>query len=185
MKKILVSITVLLFIIGCSNSSKAIEAISPKDLCITHSISKSNICYGDEKSEIEKVIGQENSNSTVSFSYYDDGVSIIYRDHKVASISLSKDSKGTYQTVIKAKIGDSKDSIKKLFGDSKAVNIGTNNLDYFYDTELNVFLDESNHTRSQTQENMDKVLIISFTFDSDGLAERIMLIDAKMAIYLK
>lgn len=186
MNKLAVAIiAVAMLLTGCSsNDSTTLKKITKNDMCITHINSDAKICYGDERVKVEKIVGLTIDPEPYLSVAYINGLSMMYRDDKVVGIDLEEESVGTYETVIGAKIGGTKKQLKELYKDAIAIELGTRNLDYFYYTEKNIFLDETNYTSSANQGEADKIYIVSFMFDEDGLTERIMLIDGRMAIYL-
>lgn len=58
------------------------------------------------------------------------------------------------------------------------------NLDYFYNAQTKEFLSQTSE-RVKPREALEKVYILSIMFNSDGNANRIMVIDARIAIYFE
>jgi len=80
----------------------------------------------------------------------------------------------------------SKEEIKKLYGDKHAVEQGERNLDYFYDSVNQTFMNQLPYLANQTREDMESTYILSVIMDSAAeLADRIMLLDMRMAVYME
>jgi hypothetical protein len=146
---------------------------------------KGEICYGMARSNVESLLGTGEKGAFKS-TVYAAGVSIMYRNDTVAGISLEQNSKGRYKTARGAVIGMSKAEIKKLYGEEYAVEHGERNLDYFYDSASKRFVTDLSSSKNQTQEEMVSTYILSVIMDSTAVsAERIMLLDTRMAVYFQ
>lgn len=187
MKKMLAVLTFLLIAVGCSAGHDfRADTFSKEDMCIEKSDSdKDKICYGMARTDVEKILGAGQQGGLKNIEY-DAGVSIFYRNDVVAGLSLEIGSKGKYMTSRGAEIGMTKADIKKIYGEKYAVENGERNLDYFYDSADNKFLDQVSIGNKQTPEQMVSTYIFSVIFDSTAVsADRIMLLDKRMAIYFQ
>lgn len=186
MKKISAILILLLIVTGCSNGEhfKA-DTFLKDDMCIVHSDGdKGKICYGMARSVVEKILGNGQKGDFNSIEY-DFGVSIFYRNDIVAGVTLEQGSQSKYKTSRGAEIGMTKADIKNLFGEKYAVENGERNLDYFYDTVTGKF-SENMLSQRQTQEESVNTYIFSVIFDSTAVsADRIMLLDMRMAVYFE
>lgn len=173
---------VLVFLLaGCSQNEQKVE-LTKKDLTIEKvGESKSKVEYGMSRSDAEKVLGT-GEKSTMSFFSYGSGVKIMYRDDKVAGISLDQESADAYQSP-KIKIGMLKEDIKKTYGEENILLEAEKNLDFAFDTKEGTFLTQDSKTKENI-EDMENVYLVSVVFDDNGYAERIMLLDQRMAMYM-
>ncbi|MCM3632907.1 hypothetical protein [Paenibacillus camelliae] len=182
MKKVLVGlIAMMLLLVGCSSSGNGLKEIKTSDLCVTHINLDSKICYGDEKKDVEQVTGE--GEEITRFMSYENGIRIMYRNDKVAGISLSDESLDIYESEF-AKIGDSKKSILENLGSDNSINEVPSNLDYLYDSQTKKFI-LGKPDLKETAEEMENVYIVSFMFDGDGNARSIMLVDWRMATFMQ
>lgn len=179
MKKILVMLLLVLLIAGCSSGGSEITDIKASDLCVTHINFDSKICYGDDKKKVEAITGEGKEEMKITF--YDNDISIFYRNDTVAAISLGEESLDVYKTDY-AKIGDSKKSILDNLGSKNANNNAPSNLDYIYDSQTKEFTLDTPKPK-ETAEEMEQVYQLSFRFNADGNTENIMLLDQRMAIF--
>ncbi|MGG1613533.1 hypothetical protein [Paenibacillus phoenicis] len=175
-KGIYALIFILFLLLSGCNSGNA-GGITISDISI-HKIgdTKSKVSYGMSRSEAEKVLG---AGEKGAFGYeYESGVTIMYRDDKVVGIVLNKDA--AYENP-NLKIGMLKDELKKIYGNDFLLETPLN-LDYAYDSINKTYLNESSPAISQ--EEAEKVYVVSVMFDENGYANRIMLLDQRMAMYL-
>lgn len=182
MKKIISLLIMISLLLGCSSDNSELTEIKQSDLCVTHIGLKKNVCYGDQKVDVEKITGLTIDTETKIYTNYKDGLSVFYRDDKVVGVKLRSDSLNVYK-IKYGKIGESKESIIKSLGATNALNNAPINLDYFYDSRNNSFMTEVMDQRG-SHEEMEQVYILSFLFDSNINANSIMFTDMKMAIYL-
>ncbi len=75
-----------------------------------------------------------------------------------------------------------KGKIKKMYGEKHAIDQTPLNLDYAYDSKEGKFL---NKISPKSEDDAKSTYVISAIFNSDGYAERIMILDSEFAIYLK
>lgn len=157
-----------------------VDAFSKNDMCIVKVDDKKQVCYGDKRSDAEEILGAGTQNGAEE--KYDFGASVIYRDDAVVGIVLHEESKGRFETVRGAKIGDSKDRIMKLYGEKYAIQATENNLDYAYDLKNKKFIDQVTLGRTTVGEG-NNIYDLSMMFgpDSSG-ASFIGLIDYRAAI---
>lgn len=187
MKTMIAVLFFLLIVIGCSagHDFKA-DTFSKEDMCMLKSDSdKDKICYGMARSDVEKILGAGQPGGFTNLFEYDAGVSIFYRNDVVAGLSLEEGSKGKYRTSRGAEIGMTKADIKKLYGEKYALELAEQNLDYFYDSGDRKFLDEISIGTIQTPEEMISTYIFSAMFDETISANRIMLLDKRMAMHFE
>lgn len=177
----LLFIVSLFLVTGCASTSANISA---EDLTIIKSIDKNDfVKYGMSRSDAENILGK--GEKTFLGFEYNDGVTIMYRDDQVAGIALSEDAKGIYTTSNNIGIGMLEDDIKKQYGDQYMADQSNGGfLTYYYDTENKAFLKDKSPT-SITQENSQKIYVITIAFDENGYADRIMLLDHLMAVYMR
>ncbi len=180
-------LVLLIIVIGCSTGGhfKA-DTFSKDDMCIVQSDGgKDKICYGMARSDVEKILGTGQQGGLKNIEY-DQGVSIFYRNDLVAGVSLEQGSQSKYKTSRGAEIGMTKADIKKLYGEKYAVEHGERNLDYLYDSVTERFIDNVSLGKNENMEDKVNTYSFSVMFDSSGvLADRIMLLDLKMAVYFE
>ncbi|BBI32400.1 hypothetical protein [Cohnella abietis] len=178
MKSVL-RLTVLVLLIsaavGCSGGSFKPNTFSLSDMCIVKIDNKSKVCYGDTRSQAEKVLG---SGTKSVFGYdYDFGVSLGFRDDKVVLLSFDEDAKGVYRTARGAKIGILKSDVEKLYGDKYAGEDGEY-LHYLYDSKGNEFISEVPPGWVETDYDVGvNTFVLQVYFDDNGYTNQIELID--------
>ena len=176
---VLVLFLTSLVLSGCSSSSEK-DSISKSDLCIIHIDSGKEVCYGMNRSEAEKVLG--NGKQSVPGYEYDFGVKILYRKDTIAGIQLIDDSKGVFKTAGGAEVGMSKSEIKKLYGDKYALELAEHNLDYYYDSSNKTFLGKVSIDQKRTPEESKSIYLISIVTDfNEGNTSGIFISDLWMA----
>lgn len=167
---------------GCSSGGENKGQLTKNDMCVTQIDSKSKVCYGDSKVDVEKKIGIGIKGITENFLDYDFGITVMYRDDVVAGLSLKEESIDIYKTSRNIGIGDSNETIKEVYSTKYGMeNAEQRNLDYFYYTETNSFIGKTTLDSLKELEEKEKVYMLSFMFDSEGNADRIWLTDYKMA----
>lgn len=179
---IVIGLTVLFS--ACSVEKKEFKAdtFSNNDMCIVKVDEKVQVCYGEKRSDAEKVLGAGTQNGAEK--KYDFGASVIYRDDTIVGIVLREESKGIFQTVRGAQIGDNKDQIMKMYGEKYAIQETENNLDYAYDSEKKKFIDKATLSQTTVGEG-NNIYDISMMFDpSSSGASFIALLDYRAAISL-
>jgi len=169
-----------LILSSCGNGFKT-DTYSKDDMCIIKvGDSKAKVCYGDSRSDVEKVLGNGEKNEIKSFDY-NSGVSIFYRNDVVAGIVLNKESKNLFKTARGAGIGMLKVDIKKLIGEKYAIEDSTNDkLEYIIDSENNKFTDKTTLALAFTKEEKQSFYVVSVYFNEDGYSREIELIDDRM-----
>ncbi|GIQ69807.1 hypothetical protein DUZ99_18030 [Xylanibacillus composti] len=165
---------------ACGGGEFEPDAYSVDDMCVVQVDTEERVCYEMTRSEIEAVLGAGTEGS-FGWIEYEGGVTVAYRDEQAAGLFLDRTSAGKYRTARGAESGMSKDEIKQLYGTKAAVELGGNNLDYFYDSKEGRALEE---LPRKSQEEMMDVHVISFLQFEHG-ADRIMLLDARMAMYFE
>lgn len=177
----------VLFIVvmaGCSSGGG--DAFTKDDMCIVKvDDEQAKVCYGMDRAEVEKVLGEGEKSVSANLFTYDQGANIWYRGDMAAGISLDKDSKGVYKAIRGAESGMLKEDIKRLYGKKHAVELTNKNLDYAFNENEKKFLSESDLKSFQKPEEMEHTYQFSAMFDEDGYAESIMLLDRKMAMNLE
>lgn len=180
LRGVLLFAVLLILLSGC-NQGKVV-GLSKKDLSIEKiGDSKSRVEYGMSRSETEKVLGTAEGKSVIGFSY-ESGIAIMYRDDKVVGITIGKEAIDTYKTP-KIKIGMLKEDIKKAYGEENMLYEAEKSINYAYDTKIGSFLTQDSKMKENI-EDMENVYLISITFDDNGYAEKIMLLDQRMAMYM-
>ncbi|BBI32671.1 hypothetical protein [Cohnella abietis] len=181
-------LTVLVLLItvavGCSGgSSFKPNTFSSSDMCIVKINNKSKVCYGDSRSQAEKVLG---SGTKSPFGYeYDFGVKLAFRDDKIVFLSFDEDAKGVYRTARGAKIGMLNSDVKKLYGNKYSGEDGIY-LGYFYDSKDKKFIDEVPPTWTDPNSDIGvNTFVLQAYFDDNGYTDRIMLIDYQYAIKMQ
>ncbi|MBO2943602.1 hypothetical protein JJQ72_06370 [Paenibacillus sp. F411] len=178
LRGVILLILVAMMLGGCGDSSLG---LTKEDLSISKiEDSKAKIVYGMDRSDVENVLGK-GEKSSFGFAY-DSGVNVMYRDDIVAGISIDEDAANVFQTP-DIKIGMLKGDILKEYGEDNVLYNAPKSLDYAYDTKEGVFLTEKSK-RKENAEQMQDVYMVSVTFDDDGYAERILLLDQRMAIHM-
>ncbi|KHF33416.1 hypothetical protein CM49_04364 [Paenibacillus sp. P1XP2] len=177
MKNCALMLMVLIVILsGCSGGGSA--KLSRESIGIKRVDEGGQVTYGMSRSDAENVLG---TGEKKAFGFeYSDGVSIQYRDDKVVAVVLSEESDGIYQTIDGIKVGMLEDEIKKRYGKKYVNDSKTGSLDYHYDTNKGQFLTREDIKNSGDSEN---VFVLSVTFDDNGYAKRIMLLDQRAAKY--
>lgn len=190
LKRLLVPIliVVVLMLVSCSNNTEfQPDTFSQKDMAVSKSDDPDFLVhYGMKKSDVEKLLGAGKDNKNFGTSY-DFGITVMYRDDNVAAIALGEESKGIYKIVRGAEIGMTKDEIKSLYSEKYAIDEAEYNLDYYYDSVSEKFLGKASITNSnvKSEEDFEKIYILSVVFDHEGFANRIMILDNRMAKYLR
>lgn len=179
MKKIILVFMGILFLTSCGNTFEP-DVYSKEDMCIVQKETEEKICYGMSRENIEEILG-DGTEGSFGWMDYNGGVTVAYREGKAAGLVLEKESAGQFQTAREAKIGMNKEELKQRYGKKHAVKSGERNLDYFYDSKEKQPL---NQLPRRTQKEMEDVYIFSFMFNDNG-ADRILLLDARMAMYFK
>jgi|GEM_PF-1113362 len=182
LKGVLLFAILLIMLAGCSEKGQGTGLIK-KDLTIERiGEEKSKVEYGMNRSDAEKVLGTGEKSSSMNFFSYKSGIKIMYREDKVAGISLEKEAADAYQSP-KIKIGMLKEDIKKAYGEDNVLVEADKTIDFAYDTKEGVFLTQDSK-RKENIEDMENVYMISVAFDDNGYAERIMFLDQRMAMYM-
>ncbi|RKP55444.1 hypothetical protein D7Z26_09660 [Cohnella endophytica] len=167
---------------GCSGGSVfKSDFFSKDDMCAIRQSDKKTICYGDKKSEVEKVLGSRTTGGMPNSFDYDSGISVYYREDAVAGLVFKPESKDVFVTARGAKIGMSKEEMKKLYGSKHAIESGPHNLDYIYDSKNGNWLNQMPAGQAQTPEVMMSTMICSAIFDDEGRAANIWLLDQRYA----
>lgn len=180
-KSMLLLLVSLFLVTGCVSTNANISA---EDMAVVKSSDKKAVVkYGMSRSDAENILGK--GEKTFLGFEYNDGVIVMYRDDQVVGVSLSEDSKGIYTTSNNIGIGMLEDDIKKQYGDQYMADQSNGGfLTYYYDTDGKAFLKDKSPT-SITQENSQKIYVITIAFDENGYADRIMLLDHLMAVYMR
>lgn len=176
-------IATLLVLTGCGSSDKM---IMKNDLSFNKvGDRKAKVGYGMSRSQVEKVIGK---GRTGKFrDEYPSGITIMYREDTVASIFIDENAKDIYETSGGLKIGMLESDAKKKYGDQFFADVETGAiLAYAYDTSTKSFLNrESPAKKQKSEEEMEDVLMITMTFDNEGYATSILMMDQKMSKLLR
>lgn len=175
----------LLFLTGCSgNAGFKPDTLSESDLCIMRMDNKQKVCYGMEREEAEKVLGQGEKSSF--FYQYDHGVDIVYRDKKtVALIRLTEGSEKIYRTVRGSKVGDLKQNVFTLYGKKYAIDRETqpHSIDYVYDVSNKKFLGEISFNKIDFKTLQDHYFV-SAGYNDLGSIVYVYLSDLQAIMYL-
>lgn len=178
-------VALLLFLTGCSGDAGfKPDTLSESDLCIMKMDNKQKVCYGMEREEAEKVLGQGEKSSF--FYKYDHGVDIIYREGKtVALIRLSEGSEANYSTVRGSKVGDLKQNVFTLYGKKYAIDRETepHSIDYVYDVSNKKFLGEISFKNKDFKTLQDHYFV-STGYNDDGYIVYVYLSDIQAIMYL-
>ncbi len=180
MSKIWIVLLGIGLLTACGGSSFEPGVYSMEDMCVVQVETEEQICYGMTQSEIDAVLG-EGTEGSLGWMEYDGGATIAYRDGVAAGLMLDRSSADKYRTARGAEVGMSKQEIKLLYGDNPASEHADNNLDYYYDSEEDQALEQ---LPRKSQEEMMDIYVFSFLQLGDG-ADRIMLLDARMAMYFE
>ncbi|WP_150271643.1 hypothetical protein [Paenibacillus tepidiphilus] len=178
MRKCTLTLLFLVILLTACGSSEG--GFTTKDLAIKKvSDDKAVVRYGMSRVDAENVLGEEEGTESGYSISYSSGVSVMYREDKVAGIYLTEESEDTYETVDGLSIGMIKDEVKKIYGDNYLYDHG-NNLDYAYDSDRGQFLKETEWAKKF--EDDTRIYLISVIFDGKGYARTIMLTDRQMAL---
>ncbi|WP_019638365.1 hypothetical protein [Paenibacillus fonticola] len=164
---------------GCTGKSEN-DSVTLKDMTITkEGDKKTKVHYGMDRSDAEKILGS--GEEIMKFMIkYDPGVTIMYRNDKVAGIVLDVNSSDIFRAH-RLQIGMHRDKVKEIYGEVYIIDTAEY-IDYAYDTNSKKFIDSEPDVKL-TQEEMEDVYVISVIFDEEGLVNRILLLDQKMARY--
>ena len=183
MKKFLLMLVAVVTISACSSGGGefAPDTFSAADMCIVKIENEDEkICYGMDRLEVEEIAGPGES-TIIGSIQYESGLDINYRDDRVALMRMSADSKGVYKTARGSEVWDSKSEIIELYGKKHPWDESEKNLEYVYDTQKNKFLDRVSGEMSMDEQTHQ----FSATFNDQGEAETLMLLDRKMAVLFK
>ncbi|TDL70426.1 hypothetical protein E2R58_15205 [Paenibacillus amylolyticus] len=163
MKKILLILSSVLLIVLTACGSKT-SSITKDDIEIVNVHTKEKVSYGMSRVEAEKVLGKGEMGSENNFDY-EKGVEITYKDDKVISIGLGKDSDGIFETSHGLKIGMLGSEITELYGGSQnKMDLSDDRfLVFSYEAKKGEFI----HTFPATTEGAPEVQIYTFTFYID------------------
>lgn len=183
-KGLVLIFSVLLLLAGCGSKS----GLSKDDIGIRKiDDRKAKVVYGMSQEDVEKVLGggekRGDGFGTKNSFTYDSGIKIAYRDEKVVSIVLDEGSSDVYETLKGARVGMIKNEIEKLYGENYLKESYERTLDYIYDTANKKFITDSNSSKELKVDN--KTYMISSTFNSDGYAKTIMLLDREYGVYFR
>lgn len=178
MRKIVLGLLFLFVLTACGDSKG--EGLTTKDLAIQKvDDSKAKVQYGMSRTEAEEVLGKGEDKGIANSVAYESGVGIMYREEKVAGITLGKESKDAYETAGGFKIGMSKDEFKQIYGDQYLKDMESN-LDYAYDANNKRYLQEKEWVAKS--EDDTKIYVISGMFNGKGEADGIVLVDKRMTM---
>lgn len=182
MKKSMILVLFLIGLVGCSGASFETDKFTNNDLCIVHTDSSKEVCYGNKRADAEKVIGKAIAKNDIAENayVYDFGVTVSYRDDAVVGMILRPASEGIYETARGASIGELKNEIKNLYGSKYAVDKAERNLAYYYNSKTNKLIKELD-----SAEELENLYLVSFRFDTSGYAEDIALMDYQWAMLMK
>ncbi|WP_037284415.1 hypothetical protein [Saccharibacillus sacchari] len=178
----------LLSVTGCGSEEASFEpnVFSEKDMCVVKAEnSKSRICYGDSREEAEAVAGNAGEEVTPNHVSYEKGIRVFYRNDQVAAIELLEGSAEQYRTARGAKVGMPREEMIQLYGDQHMDSPGSGFLDYFYDSENKKLLtDPMKDLPPGSQEDAEKIHLVSTKLDADEHAEYMMIMDRRWAMYM-
>ncbi|TYA10950.1 hypothetical protein FRY98_24590 [Paenibacillus faecis] len=177
-------IVIALLLTGCGGGS----SFSADNLAIRKINDKKQVVrYGMTRTDAEKVLGvgeKQGDGVGARNSYnYESGVVIAYRDDKVVVILLNEGSSDVYETSKGARVGMLKGEIEEMYGENYLKETNERNLDYIYDSVNKKFIVDSGSMKDLKADN--KTYMISSTFNSDGYAETVMLLDREFGVYLR
>lgn len=177
------TVLVMLFLFVLTACADSKDGVTTKDLAIQKvNDHKAIVKYGMSRAEAEEVLGKGEDKDIANSVMYSSGVRIMYREDKVAGITLAEESKDTYETIGGFKIGMSKDNFKQIYGDQYLKEM-ERNLDYAYDATNKRYLQEKEWVAKA--EDDTKIYVISAMFNGKGDADGIVLLDKRMAITLR
>lgn len=175
---LILSATVL---VGCSTSNDFSMGIVKTDQ------NKSPVKYGMGRSEVEKILGEgDDESSDGQTVYYGKSLRLWYRDDKISGIELRVNSEEAYVTTSGVKAGMVEDDIKKIYGEkfySDMKNGGR--LTYYYDTEtkeiVNQETEQSNKKLTEAiREKPEGIYVLKFKFDKSGYLWEFSMTDSKL-----
>ncbi|ETT63472.1 hypothetical protein C173_24292 [Paenibacillus sp. FSL R7-277] len=177
------TVLVMLFLFVLTACADSKDGVTTKDLAIQKvNDHKAVVEYGMSRAEAEEVLGKGEDKDIANSVMYSSGVRIMYREDKVAGITLAEESKDTYKTTGGFKIGMSKDDFKQIYGDQYLKEM-ERNLDYAYDATNKRYLQEKEWVAKA--EDDTKIYVISAMFNGKGEADAVVLVDKRMAITLR
>lgn len=174
------TVLVMLFLFVLTACADSKDGVTTKDLAIQKvNDHKAMVEYGMSRAEAEEVLGKGEDKDIANSIMYSSGVRIMYREDKVAGITLAEESKDTYETTGGFKIGMSKDDFKQIYGDQYLTDM-ERNLDYAYDSINKRYLHDKEWAAKA--EDDTKIYVISGLFNGKGEADGVVLVDKRMAI---
>jgi hypothetical protein len=165
---------------GCSASETVFEpdVFFDEDMCVRRTETGRQVCYGQSRLEAEAVAGD--GRETMPGTYeYEGGLSLFYRDDKVAAIRLTGDSQD-YESIRGLQLGASKEEILELYGSTHLIDSSTRFVDYYYDSQKQEFVGiEATATNS---EEAIEIYVISIGLEDD-VSWSFMVTDMRHAKY--
>ncbi|MFS0727114.1 hypothetical protein [Paenibacillus sp. 1P07SE] len=177
----------VLLLAGCAHSSGTdqapVDGMAAEEGCfVKKEPSGEKVCYGMKRSEVELVAGTGEPLEDLLLSYkYAGGIRVSYRGDKAVFLNLQ--AGGDYATIRGTTVGTSKNEMKTQYGEAYALDEAEPNLDYFFDLDKETPLDQDILKGQRTPEEMERTLVVSAMFDSNGSADRLMILDRRMAVY--
>lgn len=184
-KSFLIAMTGMLLLAGCSSKSSEGKAtsFSPADMCIQKvKDTKSKICYGDSKADVEKLWGEGSPGPLKMLTSYDPGVTLSYRDDKVALLQLNEESAGKVETAAGVQVGISPKDMEKIYTNEHAVKGGPD-VSYYYSLEEKKLLDAP-VAPSEGKEALEKVMLFAYIVSGDDQINRVMMMDQRMGSHM-
>lgn len=178
----------LLFLTGCSSpagsQSSAPTEWGMEDMSIIEVSSQAVISYGMTRTEIEKIVGEEQGISensvTKDDSIYPGGLFVGYRDDIAAELVLESDA---YQTAKGITIGSTMQNVEKICGATEyslgTVVVGSTShlTQYLFDQEGNLI---SSKEMPEQITSSNEYYVVSFEFEENKVV-RIRLCDAQFS----
>lgn len=177
MRKSISLVLVAILFIGLAACSSNGKTLSEKEISIiSTSDDKSKISYGDNRTDVEKILGTESDAGSGSLVMYETA-SVWYRNEKVVGLAIDEDSGDAFVTGSGAKIGMKKADIEKAYGKRYITSKGLG-IDYIYNTKEKKWLVDPAEIDSS---KLKDYFHISVVFE-DEKVKRIIICDQEAAM---
>lgn len=151
------------------------------ELAVLDILTNKYILIGMDKEEVDRLLGsQQNKDFKNTYNYQ--GLEIYFRDNKVAGmiINSSKNDTNRYKTSKKIGLGNSKDDIIKLYGESIEKNSGKF-LTYAFEEKDNSFI-KIREIYKDSEADTTKLFCISYSLFESGKISMILIGDYQFIV---
>ncbi|MEW9701985.1 hypothetical protein [Paenibacillus sp. SI8] len=176
------AVIILMLISGCSSEAGKLvpDAFSAKDLCMEKTgFPDSEICYGTDRKRVERILGSGKGSGVVQ--KYDDGVSVMYREDKVAGLAIGFSLEKRMQITRGIRIGSKKEEVEQKYGKKYAIVTALGGTLYSFYKENNLPLERKAYKSERSDDEKQGVFEIWFSYDKAGGVNEIILSDQRMS----